>query len=424
MRRFTLEANKKQGVITPVVAWFLAAMILSNIPGRMVFVLLGVYIADGLGATIGQIGLVFTLASIVPMALQILGGWLSDALGRLPTIAIGSGFGVAGYLGFVFAPSWGWMAAALMLHNVASSLVGPSFGAFIADQTTEENRGRVFGLVDTLYQVVGVVGPPLGGFLAFTFGFKTVLVTAAILYTLATILRIWMAVSIRFKEKEAGEVGEKLTLKNLKTNLLKMLALVTAGGVLTWIMVTDGVIDVSFRLSTEMNPLFLSQIGGMNAQQIGWVSAVFSITVMALSLPGGWVADKLSERFGIIVGFLLEFFAILVFVNARSFAGFAIYSVLMGAGIALVNPAYNTLVSKVVPHSLRGVAYGLFYTSVSILALPFPYIGAWLWERFSPQTPYILTAAGILLSILPVWFMFKLSGVSLEESHPDPTPAD
>ena len=77
------------------------------------------------------------------------------------------------------------------------ALVGPSFSAFIADNSAEENRGQVYGIVDTIYQITGIVGPPLGGFLAYRFGYTLMSMAAAILYTVAAGLRIWMATTMR-----------------------------------------------------------------------------------------------------------------------------------------------------------------------------------------------------------------------------------
>jgi MFS family permease len=49
---------------------------------------------------------------------------------------------------------------------VARALVGPSFDAFIAEHSSEENRGKVFGISQAIFMIVSVVGPPLGGWLA------------------------------------------------------------------------------------------------------------------------------------------------------------------------------------------------------------------------------------------------------------------
>jgi len=61
-----------------------------------------------------------------------------------------------------------------------------------------------------------------------------------------------------------------------------------------------------------------------------------------------------------------------------------------------------------VPQNLRGMAFGLFSTSLGIISLPAPWIGAQLWDRVSPQFPFTITAIALLLSIIPIWLKFKL----------------
>jgi len=164
-------------LITPLIGWFLFAIILANIAGSMTNILMPIYLTE-LGASVGQVGLVFTLTSVVILVLQILGGWISDSIGRLRAIAIGSLGGVLGFVFMLLAPSWQWMLLALSVTQIPYALVGPSFSAFIAENSTEENRGKVYGITDTIYQVVGVIGPPLGGFLAGKYGFKVMLLVA------------------------------------------------------------------------------------------------------------------------------------------------------------------------------------------------------------------------------------------------------
>jgi hypothetical protein len=73
----------------------------------------------------------------------------------------------------------------------------------------------------------------------------------------------------------------------------------------------------------------------------------------------------------------------------------------------LLSPAYNSLISKAVPEKLRGTAYGLFSTSLGVISLPAPVIGAQLWSRREPRFPFMLTGWLSLLAILPVWLKFK-----------------
>jgi MFS family permease len=91
----------------------------------------------------------------------------------------------------------------------------------------------------------------------------------------------------------------------------------------------------------------------------------------------------------------------------------------LGLGVGLMAPAYQSLISKVVPEKVRGTAFGLFSTSLGLLSLPAPALGAQLWERVSPRLPFSLTAIAGLVSIIPVWLKFKLPARSNGEAEVD-----
>jgi MFS family permease len=395
---------KSAPLISRKLLLFMVAMVLANIGGNMYGPLLPLYLKS-LNASVIQIGLFFTLSQIIPLALQILGGWISDSLGRLRSIAMGSVAGVFSYVGLILAPTWQWVLVGEGLSSITRSLVGPSFSAFIAEESAEENRARVFGITETIFMVVAVIGPPLGGWLADTYGFRIMLGVAGGLYLIATIIRILMARSAaQTKEPDS----QKLSVVSLKRDLGLMVGMIMAGGVITWILLTDGVRDVAYLMSFTLIPVYLQDIGGMSIQQIGWLESIFGIFMMLVTMPAGWLADRKGDRVPIVLGFLLEFAAMMTFIRVSDFVGYLIAWALFGLGVGLMSPAYQSLISKAVPEKMRGTAFGFFQTSLGVVSLPAPWIGAQLWERVSPRFTFTLTAWLGLLSIIPVWFKFKL----------------
>jgi MFS family permease len=179
----------KRPLLTNRLKLFMATMILANVAGNMWKPLLPLYLQE-LGADVGQIGLFFTLGTVAPLFFQVFGGWLSDAIGCLQAIAIGSVAGVVGYAVYTLAPSLQWLLIATATGAMASSFVAPSYMAFIVEESTEETRGRVYGLSSTLFQIVGIVGPPIGGYLSQYLGFRPMFVIARVLYTSATEIRL------------------------------------------------------------------------------------------------------------------------------------------------------------------------------------------------------------------------------------------
>lgn len=411
----TDTSTNKTPILTPVLIVFMIAMILANLGGNMYGPLQSLYL-ESLGASVTQIGLFYTLSQIVPLVLQILGGYVSDSLGRLRAIAIGSLFGTVSQLILVASTSWGWVLLASAIGAGAGALVGPSFDAFIAEKSSEQNRARVFGVSQMLYGVVAVIGPPLGGWIVQHYSFKAMLMVAAGLYIIATVIRIIMA-----RSKQNDVVTYERTPFNwsgLKMNLGSMFGMLFAGGVITWILITDGVRDISYGMSMNFLGLYMEQVAGFTIQNIGILNGVFGLFMMAFMIPGGWLSDKKGERMGISIGFFLHFLSIgaIAVVPPSTpawmyYVGFAV----AGTGIGLIAPGYQSLISKVVPAHMRGTAFGLFSTSLGLISLPAPFIGSLMWKNISPQFPFAITAVISLLTIIPVWFKFKLPKSAPEE---------
>jgi len=413
-----MTVMKKQPLLSGILILFMLAMIFANIGSNMYGSLMPLYLKD-LGSSIPQIGLFFTVSQIVPLFLQILGGWISDSLGRLRAIAIGSVFGVIGFIPLVLANSWHWLVAAVAIGSIARALVGPSFDAFIAEHSTEENRGKVFGVTQAIYMIIAVIGPPLGGWLAGSYGFKLMLLVAGIFYFIAAIIRFGMA---REAAKNGASANQKLSLDSLKSNLRTMFGLMISGGLITWILITDGFRDVSFQLSENLFPVYMHDIGGLTIQHIGWVNSLFGLCMMLITIPGGWLSDKAGERVGIASGMALMASALFLLINIPQ-GNIWLYYVgwsLAGMGVGMMMPAYQSLISKAVPQKLRGMAFGLFSTSLGIVSLPSPWLGAQLWDRVSPQFPFTVTAIALLLSIIPIWLKFKLPKANEDLQTEDP----
>jgi MFS family permease len=394
--------------------WFLGGMILANVAVMMYDPLLPLYIQH-LGANVSQVGLFFTISAILPLVFQIFGGWLSDSIGRLKAIAIGSVASLFTFVIFMIAPGWKWALLAMVGGAIGRSFVAPSYRAFIAEQSDENNRGKIFGFSDGIFAVVGVLGPPLGGWLSDTYGYRMLFLVAGIVFVFATIVRVSMAVSEeqmkrqKFKvlSPQAHEIS-KPSWQNLKSSMGAMVALLLTGGVATWILISDGIIDINFNLVGQLMPIYMQNELGISNTQIGLLNSISSIVTMVLMTFTGWLSDKKGERMAIAGGLAILFMSMTVFVLAGSFFSLAISWALFGIGNSMLGPAYSSLISKAVPEKLRGIAFGLFSTSVGVVALPAPYIGAYLYETFNPRLPFILPTIALLAVIPIAWKKFRL----------------
>ena len=146
----------------------------------------------------------------------------------------------------------------------------------------------------------------------------------------------------------------------------------------------------------------------MNLEQIGWVNSARGLAIIAAPFAAGWLVDKISERAVIVGGFLLQGIGIVSILYAGNYAAFIMSMLIFGLGTAGLMPAYESLIFKVVPESKRGLAFGFFGTTLGILSLPMPWLGAQMWERFTPQTPFWFSVIACAISIPIAWFKFVI----------------
>lgn len=372
------------------------AMIIANITGNMFGPFEPLYLQT-LGARVEQVGIFFTVQTVLSIIFRMLGGWVSDNLGRLPTIAVGGIFGLGAYLGYTLAPSWQWAMIGALLAAMGSSLVAPSFQAYTAESAPEGATGSTFGLVEGLFLICQIVGPVLGGFLVEHYGYKVMMWTATGIFFVATIMRILIA---RRSPKPAG----RLVPANLGRDLRALIVVLVAGGLVTWMFVVDGIRDMGFQVIWPFLPKYITEVGGQSEMMLGGLTAGMSVITALAMWPSGMVSDRIGERWGIALGGLLMGMALIVMIAWPTTVGFVIAFGIFGIASAMVSPAFSSLLSKAVPTGSLGMTYGIFLSALGIVAIPAPYLGGLLYSRVGPQAPFWVAALLLILSVpIALW---------------------
>jgi dipeptide/tripeptide permease len=72
----------------------------------------------------------------------------------------------------------------------------------------------------------------------------------------------------------------------------------------------------------------------------------------------------------------------------------------------------------VVPLDKLGAFNGIFYGSIGLLSLPAPYLGTLMWEKINPQSPFMVAAAASILTIIPIWYKFRVPKKDETDEYP------
>ena len=90
------------------------------------------------------------------------------------------------------------------------------------------------------------------------------------------------------------------------------------------------------------------QENGLEMQDIFTLQAIYSVTIVLLEIPSGYLADVMGRKTTLIMGTILGFFGFAVYSISYDFWGFLIAEIIMGTGQSLISGAdsamlYDTL---------------------------------------------------------------------------------
>lgn len=149
------------------------------VQGLMSF--LPTFLVDFYAYSPGTAGAVFSAFFVVRTGGQVAVGRLSDRFGRDPAIGTAMLAGALGMLGFVAVSGTGRLAVSVLLVGFGSSFFSAVDPRFM-DALGEAERGAGFGLVRTVYTVIGSTGSVGVGVAADLFGWTAAFGTLAVLF--------------------------------------------------------------------------------------------------------------------------------------------------------------------------------------------------------------------------------------------------
>ena len=145
------------------------------------------FLVDFRGYSPSFAGLVFSVFFVVRAAVQVGIGRLSDRLGRDTAIGIAMLAGALGGAGFVVLPGGVGLGLAVVLAGFGSSFFSAIDPRFM-DALSEAERGAGFGLVRTVYTVIGSAGSVGVGLAADLFGWGVSFSILAFLFAVSFVI--------------------------------------------------------------------------------------------------------------------------------------------------------------------------------------------------------------------------------------------
>jgi MFS family permease len=321
-----------------------------------------------IGTILGGFGLAMTLSHIPA-------GYLADRIGRKPLMVAAWTSGALATWVMALAPSLPYFVVGLLIYGMTMFVMSP-LQSYLTAARGKLSVGRVITLMSAGFNLGGVIGPLLGGWIGDQFGLRQAYYVAGVIFFISLIVISF----IRPQPVERTGFAEVSSRRLYSPRYL----------------VYMGVIFLSIfamYLPQPFTPNYLSNQGGYDLSQIGLLFSLSSIGVVILNLVLGSMPA--------LTGFLLGQAAVIVFTLILWWtSGLAWYLLgfFMLGGYKTARNLGMAQVRELVPSAKMGLAYGSAETVGASAVILAPISAGFLYT----QNPLLMYAVGFGLLVLSI----------------------
>lgn len=375
---------------------------LMDVASEMVYPLLPLFLTS-LGAGAGVLGLVEGIAEATASLFKVVGGRISDRVGRRKPLLL-LGYGLPAFLRpiLALAQSPAHVLLYRFLDRTGKGLRTAPRDALLAESVDKGALGRAYGLHRGLDTLGATVGPFLAFLLLPNLGIRGVFWASAVPAFLALLALFWV--------KEAKRQETRPPLPPLRLAYLR-----TLPASYRRFLLISGV----FALALSSNAFLLLRLKelGLSQEQVTLAYTGYNLLYALLSYPLGSLADRVGLRRVVAWGFGLYALVYLGFALAQS----ALWGVALLLLYALYSAAFEgssrAYLATLVPEATKATAIGLYHTVVGFLLLPASLVFGALWQAYGPG-PAFGAGAGLALLALVLFLLDERRPTAYSGSGP------
>lgn len=388
--------------------WILfGGTLINSIGSGMVFPFLTLYLHDRLNLSLTLVGVALTLWAASQVVGQLIGGSLTDRLGRKRLMAFSLASGV------VLLPVFG-LASTIIAASIIVALMGftgsmyqPARDAMVADLVGSEKRPQAYGLVRVVSNLGIAIGPAVGGFLASRSYLLALVASAAASF-------IYLLITILFMRETRPAAQMRNDRTQAPGNFLSILSNVPF---VVFSVATTLVIIASVQMMTVL-PVYMKDQFGLGESFFGWVMTTNAGMVVLFQFPITRATEKLPRLPLIAGGALLYMVGVGSVALGTNFAHFIISMAIATLGEMIVSPTSNSVTADLAPVEMRGRYMSVLGLTWSLGFGVGPFLGGLVSDSVAPRALWPAMASAALVGALIYLVLARFATV-----RPAPAPA-
>ncbi|MNZ61027.1 Tetracycline resistance protein, class B [compost metagenome] len=294
-----------------------------------------------------------------------------------------------------------------LIGGVGAAAMIPAMLAYVADITSEENRGKGLGLLGAAMSLGFVIGPGIGGFLA-EIGLRAPFYVSAGVGALATLGSLLFV-------PESLSLEARISARNSKVKRENILKQFGKSFKASYFVLLILIFSLTFGLANfeAIFPLFVDAKFGYTPLQI---SIIITVGALAGTVIQALFIGRLIQTFGekklINWTFLLSAAALLLMLISGNFVYVLILTAFFFTFTAVMRPSINTLLSKSAGDE-QGFVAGMNNAYMSLGNIFGPAIAGTIYDVHI-DAPYML---GALVLVLSLYISMRSGRVTKTAAH-------
>ena len=285
-------------------------------------------------------------------------GRLSDRLGRKGILVAGWLVAVPVPFLLMWAPTWSWVLVANVLLGVSQGLTWSTTVIMKTDLVGAERRGLAMGLNECAGYTALAASAWATGWLASRSGLRPDPFYLGVVFVAAGLLLSWL-----FVRETDGHVAREVISSGSSEDALSARQVFWRTSVadrdLSSVCQAGLVNNLNDGMVWGLFPLVFAA-AGMDLGQVGALAAIYPATWGVAQLGTGALSDRLGRKPLITSGMWVQAVGIGAVAVAQSGWGFAIGSVLLGLGTAMVYPTLLAAIGDVASPAWRASSIGVY----------------------------------------------------------------
>lgn len=395
----------------PATFWWLWTATLVNRLAAFVGTFLAIYLTQGEGFSASFAGLVVSLYGGGAAAASVIGGALTDRIGRRPTVLLAQLATGVSIMALGLAEERQAIAVLAFIVGVASYASRPAMAAMIADLVPEENRDKAYSLNFWAANIGFGVSAAVAGLLAEQ-GYLLIFVGEAVATLLCAVL-----VFVKVPETRAAEPQGPAHRKPSTgyAGVLKDSTFMCLVG-LTFLVV------VLFQQAATVLPITMGQ-EGLTSADYGLVLSFNGLAVVVLQIPLTRAVRNIKPLRVVAVAALLCGYGFGLTSLADSLPLYAATVFVWTLGEILFAPVSMRVVARLSPDDARGRYQGMYALAWSLAALATPVAGGVVLDRWGADAVWIACAVIGTLAASGYVLLARALQEDTTESEPEPASA-